>query len=100
MEGLPLPDYSFLDLAGSIYDKNTMNGKLLVIKCWFINCIPCVAEMPKLNDMVSQYKYRDDVVFLSLAFDKVKELQIFLKKTKFKYQVVADKEYYMRNILK
>lgn len=100
MEGQPLPDFDFVDLKGTVYNGNTMKGKMLVIKCWFISCVPCVAEMPELNKLMEKYEDDTNVVFVSFAFDQEKELENFLKKTIFNYQVVANKEDYMMNVLK
>jgi thiol-disulfide isomerase/thioredoxin len=100
MEGQPLPDFDFVDLKGTAYNKNTMKDKLLVIKCWFISCVPCVAEMPDLNKLVADYADKKEVTFISLAFDKADDLKKFLIKTKFDYRVVPEKEDYMINVLK
>ncbi len=95
MEGLPLPGYNFIDLEKNIYNRQTTKGKIVMIKCWFINCIPCIQEMPRLNALVSEYKNREDVVFIGLAFDKEVSLKSFLQKTTFNYRIVPDKEDYL-----
>lgn len=95
MEGKPLPGFDYVDLNGKVYNKETMAGKLVVIKCWFIRCHNCVLEMPELNKMVAKYQKRDDIAFVSLAFDSPGELRGFLQKKKFDYAVVADQENYM-----
>lgn len=95
LEGKPLPHFNFVDLQGNRYDKKTMKGKFVVIKCWFIACGACVKEMPQLNTMVEKYKIRKDVAFVSLAFDDEPQLKRFLTKKAFKYAVVANKEAYM-----
>ncbi len=100
MEGLPLPDYQFTDLENNIYNKVTTEGKIVVIKGWFINCIPCVKEFPRLNKLVKEYKDRNDILFVSLAFDKEDKLREFLKKTTLKYETVPDRENYLRNVLR
>jgi thiol-disulfide isomerase/thioredoxin len=99
MEGQPLPKLDFVDLEGNRYDKETTDGKILVLKCWFIRCRPCIEEMPRLNKLVKEYKYRDDILFVSLAFDSDSELINFLKKTTFRYKTVADKKDYLINDL-
>lgn len=99
MEGNPLPGFNFTDLEGTVYNKENMRGKFLVIKCWFINCVPCVAEMPNLNKMVSELE-SENIVFLSLAFDNSSLLNKFLKKKQFNYKVVPDQYDYLINTLK
>ena len=72
------PEYSYTDLDGNNYTKTSLLGNYLVIKFWFINCIPCVKEMPEINFLKNKYK-NEDVIFLSLAFDEPNELKEFLK---------------------
>jgi thiol-disulfide isomerase/thioredoxin len=99
MEGQPLTEFNFVDLDGNVYNKNTVKGKIVVLKCWFIRCIPCVAEMPRLNQLVSLYENRNDVLFVSLAFDPAIDLRKFLAKTTFNYKTVPDKKNYLMNVL-
>lgn len=96
MEGLPFPDFDFTDLAGNRYTKKTTQGKTLILKTWFIACKACIEEFPELNELVEKYQKRDDLIFLSLALDTPAELEEFLKKRKFTYQVVPEqKEFIM-----
>jgi thiol-disulfide isomerase/thioredoxin len=99
MEGQPLPKFSFRTIHGVPYNSENTLGKILVIKCWFISCVPCVKEMPELNHLVTKYKDRKDIVFLSLAIDDKKPLETFLENTRFEYQTVANQEDYMSNRL-
>lgn len=100
MEGMPLPNFNFIDLNDRVYSANTTKHKFVVLNCWFIHCAACIAEIPELNKLVSLYKKRQDVLFLALAFAPAIALKAFLKKTTFKYQVVADKTDYLMNELK
>ena len=96
MEGMPFPDFDFTDLAGNQYTNQTTQGKTLILKTWFIACKACIEEFPELNELVENYKGRDDLLFLSLALDTPAELEGFLKKRKFSYQVVPEqKEFIM-----
>ena len=99
MEGTPLPGNGFTDIAGKVYDKESLQGKVLVLKCWFIHCQSCVEEMPALNQAIKPFKKREDVVFVSLATDTPEALKTFLKKIKFDYAVVAEQRGYMTDQL-
>lgn len=90
MEGQKLPNYNFKDLKGRIYNNQNTKGKILVIKCWFIDCLPCIKEMPLLNELKQQYNSRKDIRFISLCWDSKKDVEKFLKKTIFNYAVVPD----------
>ncbi len=98
-EGKPLPAFSFVDLAGQTYTPETTKGKILVLKCWFIKCQLCVEEMPDLNKLVASYKDRKDILFVSLAPDKLDALREFLTKTTFDYAVVGNQEDYLGKTL-
>lgn len=63
MEGKELPAYNLEDLHGRIYNKVNTNGKIIVLKCWFIHCVACVKEFPELNRLVNEYKDRKDILF-------------------------------------
>lgn len=95
MEGSKVPDFNFTDLNGKVYNKETMTGKILVLKCWYLSCQVCREEIPSLNALVDQYKRRKDILFLSLAFDKRKDLKKFIEKNKFNYATVASKKDYL-----
>lgn len=100
LEGEKLPDFHFVDMKGNVYDSNNTKGKIVILKFWFIGCVPCVEEMPALNEFVKQYQGRKDILFISLAFDKKKDLEKFLSKTPFDYAVIPDKKKYISEELK
>lgn len=98
-EGKELPGLPWTDINGGRYTKENTKGQLLVLKCWFIGCVPCVKEMPALNRLVKEYGNRKDIRFISLAFDKKAALDSFLTKIKFDYAVVPQKKEYMIDTL-
>lgn len=99
MEGKAFPTFRFKDLNGNEYTNENMKGKILVIKCWFIGCKPCVTEIPELNELVTKYQNRKDVVFVSLALDKPEQLNAFLLKKPFSYAVVANQSQFIGEVL-
>jgi peroxiredoxin len=98
-EGTKIPKFNFKDLNGKIYTNENTKGKTLVLKCWFIHCTSCVAEMPDLNQLVAKYKNRKDVLFVSLAYDSETQLKEFLHKKVFDYAVVSIKQNYIEKQL-
>jgi len=79
-----LPDGVFTMLDGSTKTFKDFEGELLVINFWYINCGPCIAEMPYLNDLVETYK-DEKIKFLALSFDSIPDITNFLKRTDFTY---------------
>jgi len=94
-EGTKFPEFNFVDLNGTRFSSTSTAGKILIIKLWFINCKVCVEEFPELNKLYDEYEAYEDVIFLSLAFDKAEKLKKFLTKKQFRYPVVADQKVFM-----
>ncbi len=99
MEGKDFPNFTFNDLDGNQYSKNDLLGKTVLIKTWFLRCKPCIDEMPMLNQLVSEYSDREDVVFLSLSTDPEDELKDFLSKREFNYPVVPNSRNFVEDTL-
>ena len=95
-EGKAFPDFDFKDLNGNTFSKNELLGKIVVIKCWFIQCKVCVEEFPKINELYDRYESHENVVFLSLAFDKPEKLKKFLTRKEFRYPVIAEQKKFMK----
>lgn len=95
MEGDKIPFFSFTDIHGNIFNNVNTKGKVIVVNCWFINCNPCVKEMPDLNLLLEQFKGRTDIEFIALAFDSKTDIKQFLKKHEFKYNIIPDMEEYL-----
>lgn len=97
--GKPLVGFNFVDLNGDKYTPGNTHAKYVVMKFWFIGCVPCVAEMPELNEIVAKNKDRADVVFISIALDSEKALRKFLTKRRFDYKTVGNKNDYVIDTL-
>jgi peroxiredoxin len=100
MEGMTLPASNFRDLNDSNYNQNLIKGKILVLKCWFINCLACVREFSECNQLVDDYKDRKDILFLSLATDKNQDLKAFLKTSPLAYATIPEMGNYMSDKLR
>ena len=64
MIGKELPNITFRDSLGKTFDLRSLKGKLVAINLWAFSCKPCIAEMPKLNELVK--KYGNSVNFISI----------------------------------
>jgi thiol-disulfide isomerase/thioredoxin len=60
--GKPFPVFSFKDLDDNLITNENLKGKIVVVKCWFIHCVACIAEFPEVNKMAMKYKDRKDIV--------------------------------------
>jgi peroxiredoxin len=98
-EGQPFPKFDFTDLKGNVVSNETMKGKYVIIKCWYIHCAACIEEFPAVNALASKYKDRSDMQFLSLAEDTPDQLTAFLAKKPLSYDVVPNMKTYMNQAL-
>ena len=83
------PLFSATDVNGESVDLQKLKGKVVVLNFWFISCHACVQEMPELNQIKAEFKDKD-VVFIGLTFDKLDKTKVFLAKTKFDFQIIAE----------
>ncbi|MFD2942013.1 TlpA family protein disulfide reductase [Flavobacterium notoginsengisoli] len=99
MEGTVFPSFSFKDLDGNLVSNESMKGKIIVIKCWYIHCAACIKEFPQVNKLVAEYKDRKDIEFLSLAEDTPEQLKTFLARKPLSYAVIPNMKEYMNDTL-
>ncbi|MFT3747761.1 MAG: TlpA disulfide reductase family protein [Agriterribacter sp.] len=99
MEGKPVPSFNFTDINGMHYSNTSTKGKTIVLKCWFIGCVACVKEFPECNKLVKEYANKNNIVFISLAIDKKKELTAFLQKEPLSYATVPEAGSYISDSL-
>jgi peroxiredoxin len=81
--------FSVTDILGNTYSLEKLKGKVIVINFWFVECKPCVIEIPELNNLVDKYK-GEEVVFLGFATNDKSKIEGFLKTKTYKYNIIAD----------
>jgi len=81
-------DFDVTDIKGKKYKLSELNGKVVALNFWFVECKPCIMEMPELNELVEEFKGKE-VVFLAIAVNDQKQLKKFLKTTDFNYKVIS-----------
>ena len=106
LEKMPKPQESKYFTTGeklSLFKSSDINnkkinlkeetGKIIVLNFWFIDCPPCRAEMPDLNELVEKYKGNDSVKFIAIALDLKSDIKDFLKRSPFNYTIIDDGKY-------
>jgi thiol-disulfide isomerase/thioredoxin len=83
------PFFSVTDINGNEYSLDSLKGKIIVMNFWFVECKPCVIEIPELNNLVEKYKNKD-VVFLGFATNEKSRIDSFLKKKDFSYNIITN----------
>lgn len=69
---------------------NDNKNKIIVINWWATSCVPCIEEMPGLNELAEKYK-NDNIEFISIVWDRENHSE-FIKKHSFIFkQCFGDK---------
>jgi len=88
--GKPIPAFSMRSIDGDSIEMSATKGKVVVLNFWSIDCRPCIAEMPGMNELVDDYKNKD-VVFLAMTWETEKRIRNdFFPKFKFDFIIVPD----------
>lgn len=74
LEGSEIFNTIMYDKEGGIYRFIDYKGKVLVIDMWYTGCIPCLYLAKELKIIQDEMRDREDVVFISLSFDKYKDV--------------------------
>lgn len=62
-------EIKFKDENGETVLLNSLKGKVVFINFWATWCPPCIAEMPSINELYSEFRDNQKVVFLMVDVD-------------------------------
>jgi thiol-disulfide isomerase/thioredoxin len=63
----------------SAVNWQTLRGKVVVLDFWGTWCAPCVADIPRTNELIAKYKDKP-VQFIAVGHENVPKVEYFLKK--------------------
>ncbi|MEM1328882.1 MAG: TlpA disulfide reductase family protein [Bacteroidota bacterium] len=87
--GAEIPDFEATTLDDENISKEQLKGKLSIINFWFINCAPCLAEIPGFNAIVEKFG-SDQVNYIAIGRDDQADTADFLKKHPWTFQQITD----------
>jgi peroxiredoxin len=91
VKGKDLPEFSMKTLNGDKIKSKSLKGKIVVINLWFIDCLPCIKELPALNKLVAANKDHKDVIFLAVTWESKERIEKeFLARYDLDFQVVPE----------
>lgn len=73
----------FLNNQGEKLSENELVGKPTIINFWFTSCAPCIAELPYLHKLQSEFGNK--LNYLAITFDQKTKVDHFLEKTNFDF---------------
>lgn len=83
------------DLEGKTFDYASTQGKVVLVNFWATWCPPCIAEMPGLEKLYSDYK--DKIVFLFISDEDNEKISKFVDKNEYSFKVYRAKSKYPEN---
>lgn len=69
-KGAQFPDLKFLDALGKSHLLSEYRGKYVVIDLWATWCGPCKQIRPVFDTRSHQYRYYDNIQFISISLDE------------------------------
>ena len=88
-EGTAAPSFEAPDVDAKWITPESLKGKVVVLNFWFIGCLGCMDEIPKLSALADKYRDNGDVAFISIATNTPQDLRAFRNREKFKYRMVG-----------
>jgi peroxiredoxin/Tfp pilus assembly protein PilF len=86
------PAFQLKNLDGVTVSSSSFQGKVLVLDFWATWCGPCVAELPKLQDLFKKYERNPGVRVVAINTEvNDKEVKKFIEKRGFTFPVLMDK---------
>lgn len=65
-----IPDFSFRTLQGQTFNKQALQGKMVLFDFWASWCGPCRAALPQLRQLHDHYSRDDRFVVISISADR------------------------------
>ena len=88
-EGTFVPKFDIPDIDAKWVNTEELKGKVIVLNFWFIGCVGCMDEIPKLSALADKFDGNDDVVFLAIANNTPQQLRAYLRANKFNYRHIG-----------
>ena len=85
--GDSVPDFKLWLTDGTRLTQDKIKDKVVVFKFWFTSCLPCVIDIPPLNELVIEMENRDDILFVAPALDRKEAITDFLEKHTFIFDI-------------
>ncbi len=79
-------EWKLKDEEGHIFDFESVKGKVVFINFWATWCPPCIAEMPSIQGLYTDYK--DKVEFLLVTNDPYSEINKFLEENNYDFKIL------------
>jgi peroxiredoxin len=88
---LPVPE-GLRTLDGHAFGSAELHGRRTLLSLYFAECLPCIAEVPELNDLAAEHP---EMGVYALTFDDAATAKAFVAQRGLRLPVVADAQAYL-----
>ena len=86
--GQTAPDMTITDIGGTEHSLSDYRGSDVMLVFWGTWCVPCVIEIPHLNDLRKKYS-QEDLVILAISNEPDELVKEFAARKKINYTVFS-----------
>lgn len=89
-------DFTLTDQYGEEHSLSDYRGKAVLLNFWATWCTVCKQEMPDMQELYDEYKGKENVVILGIAFPEIagegsrEEITAFMEENGYTYPVLMD----------
>lgn len=92
-KAFPAPSFSLKDLNGKTTTLENYRGQYVLLNFWATWCIPCLKEMPSMEQLHQKFKdQKFTVVAISIDTEPQQKVEGFVKKLKVNFPILLDPE--------
>ena len=94
--------HEFTTIDGNSYDlsANNLNSDVTIINFWASWCLPCVQEIPSLNNLKEQFKDSSLKIIAINYGENKKKINQFMDNHKMNFVVLLDENMFSENFFK
>jgi thiol-disulfide isomerase/thioredoxin len=90
MVGSKVPDIVITDFISDNSKGIELSNKFKVLEFWATWCAPCLAAVPHINALQSEFSDKKNLVFLSITYETPEKVKRTLERINFETLVVSD----------
>ena len=90
IEGQPAPAFELSDLSGAKVNSKSLKGTIYILDFWATWCGPCVASLPHLDDLNTEYGPQGVKMFAVNEQEEKAAVKKFMDDKKLKIPVLLD----------
>ncbi|MBT4990091.1 MAG: TlpA family protein disulfide reductase [Rickettsiales bacterium] len=79
-----VPELQFLNRNRELKSIFDYKNKVILVNFWATWCLPCVKELPKLNNLKTKYKDKIEIITISIDSSEFDEVKTFFDKMNLK----------------